>query len=566
MRGEDRFEGVLGSGCRNIEPTPSRKAKRRAPGAVVVKLCLVWLTFTLPIAVRAAVELALRMPQSETWVLGDAIPLYWRFSNQSTQALGFMWEGCCRLNGRLDVTTVATSGPLETAPVGQALAHMFAKADRLEPGIAKEYDTKVGDWVSLPGTGRYRLQGTYRGVLPTQFPQVQRGLSLWRDAATSRAVELSVLSVADYLAQREERVGRGRRRVTLTGPNRLSPLEPARFVIRVENLGNVERRLVWPDDAALWVVDAKGRRGAPMAAIGGATTHRVLPPDGVMELAFTIAPDRFESEPLGDYTLFVDLGEGRDGEPRVPSNVLSLAWRLGAAEVEALVREAAKGAGTGGRNAALKTLRVYLGDVGPELATLDRSRLDERARGLAGRLELASRLRPVSPKPGEVGIAVTVGAQGEMGWVEPVFAKILGAIGGGVRSQARELASVRRHLGWELTPVLVPADDTTLAGLLGAGDGLMADASDWTGPPEIRWLVGTNASPARLILRASSGSPNEPKSGPGLRGEDLRNRLRQGPEGKMALPGETRWGEVRRVLEEVLRAGERRNIMVLPPI
>jgi hypothetical protein len=536
----------------------------RTVGSLVwgwVLASLVWISL---VPARAAVALELRVPSAETWVLGDAIPLYWRFSNQSTQPLGFMWEGCCRLNGRLDVSAVATSGALETAPVGQALAHMFAKADRLEPGIAKEYDTKVGDWVSLPGTGRYRLQGTYRGVLPTQFPQVQRGLSLWRDAATSPPVELSVLSVADYLAQREERTRRGGRRVTLTGQHRVSPLEPARFVVRVENLGTTERRWVWPDDAAFWVVDGKGRRGAPMAVITGSTTNRVLAPGTAVDLSFAIAPDRWESEPLGDYTVFVDLGEGRDGEPRVPSNVLPLAWRLGATEVEALVREAAKGSGTGGRNAALKTLRVYLGDIGTELERLDRSRLDAQAGGLADRLGLAARLRPVFPKPGEVGITLAVRADATIEWADPIVAKVLGAQGGDVRSQSRELAAVRRHLGWELTPVLVPADAVSLADLLRVTGEWITEASDWTGPPEIRWISGTNAAPVRLVLRAATGVAGEARVEPGVTGEGLRARLGESPAGGWALPGSTTWGLVRPVLMETLRPGERRELMILP--
>jgi hypothetical protein len=522
---------------------------------------LVWLSL-LP--VRGAVDLALRVPSAETWVLGDAIPLYWRFSNQSTQPLGFMWEGCCRLNGRLDVSAVATSGALETAPVGQALAHMFAKADRLEPGIAKEYDTKVGDWVSLPGTGRYRLQGTYRGVLPTQFPQVQRGLSLWRDAATSPPLELSVLSVADYLAQREERTRRGGRRLTLTGPQRMSPLEPARFGVRVENRGTTECRIVWPDDLAFWVVDGKGRRGAPMAVITGSTTNRVLLPGTGVDLSFAIPPDRLESEPLGDYTVFVDLGEGRDGEPRVPSNVLPLVWRLGSTEVEALVREASKGAGTGGRNAALKTLRVYLGDIGPELERLDRSRLDAQAGGLADRLSLAAGLRPVFPKPGEVGISVAVRADATLEWADPIVARVLGTHGGDVRSQARELASVRRHLGWELTSVLVPSDAVSLADLLRVTGEWVTEGSDWTGPPEIRWTSGTNAAPVRLVLRAASGAPGEVRVEPGVTGDDLRARLRESQGGGWALPGATTWGMVRPVLMDTLRPGERRELLILP--
>lgn len=270
--------------------------------------CLLALLWALPAPVRAAVGLDLRIPEAETYVLGDAIPLYWRFSNGSTQALGFMWEGCCRLNGRLEVRTA--SGEVPVAPPGQALAHMFAKADRLEPGVPKDYDTRVGDWVRLPGTGTYRLKGTYRGVLPSQYPQVQRGLALWRDAADSPELELRVLAVADYLSQREERVRRRGLRLTLEGPARVSPLAPTRCRVTFENTSGSAQSVSWPDGVALWVVDGRGERVAPAAVVGGPVETLDVPAGGRVERAFVVESDRFEGETFGEHTWFVDLAAG----------------------------------------------------------------------------------------------------------------------------------------------------------------------------------------------------------------------------------------------------------------
>lgn len=525
---------------------------------------------------EAAVGLSLRIPQAETWVLGDAIPLYWRFINPSQEPLGFMWEGCCRLNGRLEVTEAGTGAALETAPVGQALAHMFAKADRLEPGLEKEYDTKVGDWVGLPGTGRYRLQGTYRGVLPTQFPQVPRGLSLWKDAATSAPVELSVMSVADYLAQREARVQRRDVRVTLSGPTRLSPLEPSRFTVVLENLGGAERPLAWPDDMALWVVDAAGRRGAPMAVIPGATTNRVLAPGGILELEFAVAPDRFETEPFGVYSVFVDLAEGRAGEPRVPSNPLSLGWRLGLEDVEALVLEASRGARTGSRNAALKMLRVYLGDVGPELARLDRTRLSAEARGLAERLHLAWRVRPLGLRPGGVDIPVAVSREGTVRWAHPILVEAFASQGTDLGAQVSALLSVRRHLGWDLTLVMEPEAEVTFGRASEAARALAGDLTEWAGPPELRLPVGVTNAPMRLVLsgaaRAGGRGPTEvvvvPKPGGGWRLDGLGGAATEGKVAtwqRVGVPAAVRWGELRRLLEPHRSAGARWELVLAGP-
>jgi hypothetical protein len=81
-----------------------------------------------------------------------------------------MWEGCCRLNGRLTVT--AENQPIIPVPPVQALAHMFAKAERLEPGKPADFETRLSDWVQLRESGEYQLVGTlHRVFCPNRRPK-----------------------------------------------------------------------------------------------------------------------------------------------------------------------------------------------------------------------------------------------------------------------------------------------------------------------------------------------------------------------------------------------------------
>ncbi len=544
-------------------------------GAWAVRVAVAWLAVGVA---GAEVALRLRIPAAETWVIGDAIPLNWQFQNQSTQALGFMWEGCCRLNGKLEVRRADEA--LAMAPPGQALAHMFAKADRLDPGVPKEYDTRVGDWVVLPGTGTYQLRGTYRGVLPFQQPQVQRGLALWRDAALSAPVSLTVLGVEDYLGQRSERERRRGLRLTLEGPPRLPALEPAGFRLLLENLSDQVQQLTWPDDESLWVLDDRGERVALAAVIPGAPGLLEIPARGRVERAFTLSSDPFEGEVLGDYRLFVDLASPSPDRPRVPSTVHRLAWRLTPVQVGELVVAASRGAGTGARNAPLKLLRVYLGELGPVLEGLDRAALPGEALPLRNRLVLASRLKPVAPKPGTVELVLEVPAGGPTRWSDPRVAAVVGGGVGSSGSRWLEVLAVRRHLGWEIGVALQPAPETPLSRLFEVERLISVQGSELAGPVAVRWgPVVTNVPPAVVLAAGApvagplwriTSAGNWESSPDGVRfvsvaGEAaLREAVGQVRGGgvQVVAPGELSWETARRALEALLAAGARVQLRV----
>lgn len=475
-------------------------------------------TFTAAIALAggldasAEVALTLRIPPASTWVIGDPIPLFWRFENKSDQTLAFMWEGCCRLNGQLEVST--QDGPIPTAPPGQALAHMFARADQLPPGVPKEYETLVSDWVDLPGSGAYTLRGTYRGVLPTQFPQVARGLSLWRDAALSNPIQLSVLSPSDYLDQREQREQARRIRVRLEGPSELPPIGETPFSVTFENLSDEPRTLTWPEDVALWTLDPANRRAVPAAVIDAPVREIEIPARGRARMDFTIPSDRFEGEPLARYRLFVDLAASKAnaGEPRVPSNLLSVDWLLDADEVAALVTSASQGSRTGARNAPLKFLRVYLADAGDALRQAAANLANPDARALAERLSLAARLKPIAPTPGVVELTLRLEPKGRAVWTDPRVAQVATATqdgaAPGVEAQVSNLLDLRRHLGWDIRLLIEPDANVTVGDARAAVAPLAAFRDRMATPPAARLDTDHANLPAHVILNSADSAPS----------------------------------------------------------
>jgi hypothetical protein len=544
-----------------------------------------------PGALHARIDLQLRIPPAETYVLGDAIPLYWQFLNTGQAPLGFMWEGCCRVNGRL---TVRQNGrDLDVYPPQMNLFHTFAKADRLEPGQPKEYDTRVGDWVVLPGTGAYELSGFYQGVLTNQFPIVPRGLGLWRDAANSAPATLSVLGVADYLAQRDERTRRRGLRVTVEGPTDLPPLTPASFRVQLENVSERPVSLTWPDDEALWILNERNERVAPTAVLPGTATPLVIPVGGKSVHTFELTSDRFESEPLGNFRWFIDVHTGPNGEPRVPSNVLPLSWNLTPVQVADLVQQAAEGARTGARNAPLKLLRVYLAQLGPALANLDTSGFSTAAELLRDRLARAARIKTLSPTPGPVDISLSIPERGPVQWMTPTMRTALAGAGGATgtsrgsgfnEAELDLLLDLRRHLGWDITLVLEPAETLALAVLEPLAGMLHTRQRDLAGPPVFLLPTGGTNAPARLswsVARSGAQPPTLRLTTTGIAwapdGQSflllpntaaLTDRLRtEGWSGVARIQADPAlpWGRVRHAAGALARPGGRLELVLSPP-
>ena len=67
-----------------------------------------------------------------------------------------MWEGCCRLNGRVSATLGQVT--LQSEPFSdpaQLMAHRFARAARLYPGKSVKFETGISDWLEIRQSGTY---------------------------------------------------------------------------------------------------------------------------------------------------------------------------------------------------------------------------------------------------------------------------------------------------------------------------------------------------------------------------------------------------------------------------
>lgn len=446
-------------------------------------------------AQRLPVEAELLVPPASTQVIGDDIVLKWRFLNRSDEPLAFMWEGCCRLNGRLNVTGI--QGPVPPLPVGQALAHMFAKAERLEPGKPSEFDTFLADWVQLRDTGTYQLAGRYVGVLPTQQPQVPKGLALWRDAAETPPISVALLSVADYLAQRSEREQARGLSLGLAGPNRIEPVAAPVFQLTISNHGATPQTLQWPLHFQSWLLNPAGDRVRTFPSSLESTNQLLqLAPQSVVVMPVRFPVERFEGEPFGLYQFFVDLAEESTDRPRVPSTIRALDWRIDRAQLVSLVNQAASGSRLGLRNAPLKFLRLHLLELGEPLRALGQDDLGDHAHGLLVQMQTASRLKPLGPKPGRVDLPVEIQPHGQPAWADSAWEEALRNSGTNWLQQGRAALGLRRHLGWEVGISLRLQNQEPMGPILDLSHAVAAWANDLAETPS--WAE-TNALDGRVM-------------------------------------------------------------------
>lgn len=498
-------------------------------------------------ATNEPIRVEIAIPPAQTHVIGDPTPLVWRFTNTSTQALAFMWEGCCRNNGKVEMkrhgppppvtgivpshtgfgsgiynpkcdhckqTRKLTELTVEATPAGPAMAHQFARAVRLAPGATQEFSTLLADWVRAEFTGDYQLRAHYLGVAPTQRPQMPRGVALWNGRTASTALEISLLSVADYLTERPAREAARQIRLELSGPAKLIPFQPAPLKLKLTNHGRIGLRLDWPACLDLWIVTTNGARVVPFAEPQlGAPESLFFPAGTHVEREIPFSHELLVGEPLGGYQVFVDLRETTNAL-RVPSNPIPVAWQLDRAVATTLLRDAADKPLTGARNAPLKLLRLYLGDLAATLRTLDTAALSPAAAKLAADLRTAAALKKLSPKPGRVDLALSVPADGKFWFSESI---IVGAFAGqnlDPAAQLRTVLALRHHLGWDVGVGPKPEPATPLRHVAAALAAIAPMQSDFAAAPAAPFFNADSTAfstvsfqraiiPANLVLRVT---------------------------------------------------------------
>ncbi|NBV24465.1 MAG: hypothetical protein EBS05_21420 [Proteobacteria bacterium] len=448
-----------------------------------------------PAPEKQPVRVEISIPPVQTRVVGDATPLIWRFTNTSTQALAFMWEGCCRNNGKVEMrrqgppppitgVLLAHNGPgpgiyspkcehckqtrklgeitVESTVAGPALAHQFARAVRLAPGATQEFSTQLADWVKAEFTGDYKVRAQYLGVSPKQRPQMPRGVPLWNGRTTSTELDVSLLSVADYLVERPARETTRQVRMELAGPARLVPFQPTPLKIKLINHGPAEQRLDWPACLDLWITTTNGLRIVPASEPNlGAAESLIVPSGGTVEREIPFSHELLVGEPFGSYQVFVDLRETTNAL-RVPSPPITLTWQLDRELVTQLIRDSADKPLTGARNAPLKLLRLYLGEIAGPLRAVKVTALTPAAAKLTADLRTATVLKPMAPRPGRVDLSMRVPPDGKFAFTDAALVAAFADRPLSPAGQFGEVIALRRHLGWDLAVSLKPEPSTSL--------------------------------------------------------------------------------------------------------
>ncbi|MBG89691.1 MAG: hypothetical protein CMO80_22715 [Verrucomicrobiales bacterium] len=467
-------------------------------------------------AAPSPIKLTLSIPPAKTRVIGDQIPLFWTFENTTEEALAFMWEGCCRVNGRVAMKRI--SGPaslpgtvrashvgfgpgiynsscqhcrlarrdteleVQAAKQGPATAHMFAKAIRLNAGRDQKLPSALDNWVLLEETGDYTLTGHYLGVHPKQKPQMPKRTKLWSDRAQSDSIKLSLLSVDDYLKEATARQNARGIQLRLQAPSQLKPFAPATLTLTLNNTAETNQTINWPGDAELWMVDPKGRRlPASRYAIGRFGPPIQLPPNQPKEVTFKIGHELLSGSAFGSYRVFMELKE-KPTQLRTPSNDLQLNWNIDETTALQLITGAAERPAVGHRNPQLKLLRVYLLELAETLAQLQLPTATEKSRALLHDLQQAALLKPHQRTPGRAIINLSVSNSGAQ-LQDPPLLRAFASSPAPLRNQLSRIAQLRRHLGWTLVLNLRISPDTqakTINTLIAEVKSL---GSDWSAAP-----------------------------------------------------------------------------------
>jgi hypothetical protein len=317
---------------------------------------------------------------------------------------------------------------------------------------------------------------------------------------------VTLVSVAEYLGQRTDRVKRTGIDASVVGPERLPALGDVPLTIAVTNTGSAVVDFRWPLDADLWFVDSGGIRvhRAPKKPAGDDEVV-ALPPKGVWTRSFNVAAADLGGAAFGDYRVFVDFPATTNGRPRVASAPHSLRWSLGATEVSTLLNDAARGSGVGARNAPLRVLRQYLGLIETTLASMSGSPLIPKAEDLRQQLLTAAKLRDIPTRAGRADLRIRVMEGGGWRIDEPVVAR---AVAGSAANQLRTVMEARRHLGFEVAANLQPDESATIRDVAAVATGLGQVTADMATAPRFIAEAPTNMVPGSLTIQSGAVPAN----------------------------------------------------------
>ena len=405
------------------------------------------------------VQLRLNTPEAPFHVIGDPAPLNWEFINPGNQRLAFMWEGCCRLNGRVSATLGEVT--LQSEPFSdpaQLMAHRFARAARLYPGKSVKFETGISDWLEIRKSGTYQLSARYTGLLDNQRPNVTPGWQLWRQSAVSAPVETTLLTAPDYVARRTDLAKETGLALALTKNRSWDPIEGTQLTLTLRNLSEKQISIAWPSALGLWILDANGRRvPLSLTQIKSAPEKLHIESNSQAQKIVSLDGRALESKPFGAYQVFIDY---KTGDLRTPSNTIGIDWQLDQAQLTGLLHAASGGAKTGLRNKPLKLLRLHIAALGPALGQVNPGPFDEKGQRLLQELKLAAKLKPFGPKPGLLTVRLSIEQDGSLRFANQALGQALPSRGG-IVEKLGSLTAIRRHLGWAVAVELQPKNGVT---------------------------------------------------------------------------------------------------------
>ena len=317
-------------------------------------------------------------PASAFYVVGEKIPMTWRFTNTTGEPLGLLWESCCLTYG--EIVTESANGqfvprkrpPAPPLPAGVSLPadpkaalawHALPQITEVAPGASVTFETALDDWVEIQKSGRYTLTAQYTGAPGTALQRHSR-IKLWNGKISAAPIAVDLLMPQDYLARKQDFALSA---VLNAAPASRTILAPANGPLKLNYLirNNSDKPVTVSRE--LWILDDQGRRLHP-AATRVNDEPLTIPANATQSVDVSITPGDLLGSPLGaNYSAFLDFTTA-DGA-RFPSAAASFEWRIERTDVVHLLREAAKFPGRRGeRSEPVRLLRFYAKELQPLLA------------------------------------------------------------------------------------------------------------------------------------------------------------------------------------------------------
>ncbi len=318
--------------------------------------------------------LTVTVPPRPFYVIGESIPIEWKFTNTTSEPMGMLWERCCLTYG--GVSMVDEKGerlerkvppPPPDAPPGwtpdpKALQafHAFPPISQIAPHDSVTFTTVLDNWVELAHGGKFKVTARYAGAPASALQQGEK-VKMWNGSAEAPSFELELLTPREYV---EKRGGLGEIGAQVTPDSQvLKPGEPLKFTLVASSIRQKYSKLSF----GVWILDPSGKRVTSERAVVENEielgTHEAKP------VETSVSPEAMLGQSLAPgYSAFVDLIDLDEPSQRFPSKPVTFSFELNRDSVLALIRDAVKHPGVRGeRSLSMRSLRAYLKQAEPFL-------------------------------------------------------------------------------------------------------------------------------------------------------------------------------------------------------